>query len=341
MKRQDWRERARSRMTTGSDSVPDHPVEVSDDLSGLDKGGNASLDGGDSDCLCLRECISSRRTVMRRAIVLADGIRRRVSTSAFSDRRLRVDHSLTSGAKVQRRFDSRLPIDRRAMAGADRANFAGSGRHHGARHGLPVAPTSCCSRSGARFVLRRSAAVRSSGSIVVPRLRCGSDPSICGRHRRRPDWRSPSDANDLRLAPRAAARRVVDRNVLHLIKMWLRAPIEERDADETRCMSGGKRNTRGTPQGGVASPLLANIYMNRFLKHWRLTESGDTFRAHVVSYAERLRYPQPRSGGGGIGVDEGGDDQARVDDQQGENFVQKRPTGTLRLPRLLVRRALV
>ena len=48
----------------------------------------------------------------------------------------------------------------------------------------------------------------------------------------------------------------------------------------------GKGNTRGTPQGGVASPLLANIYMNRFLKHWRLTGCGDTFHAHVVSYAD-------------------------------------------------------
>src|ERR1700730_8531418 len=48
----------------------------------------------------------------------------------------------------------------------------------------------------------------------------------------------------------------------------------------------------------------------------------------------RLRYPQPRSRGGGISVDEGGDEQARVDDQRGENFVEKRPTGTLRLPRL-------
>jgi hypothetical protein len=36
-------------------------------------------------------------------------------------------------------------------------------------------------------------------------------------------------------------------------------------------MSGGKGNARGTPLGGVPSPLLANIYMNRFLKHWRLT----------------------------------------------------------------------
>jgi hypothetical protein len=81
---------------------------------------------------------------------------------------------------------------------------------------------------------------------------------------------------------KSVARRVVDRNVLRLIKMWLRASIEERDADETRRMSGGKRNTRGTPQGGVASPLLANIYMNRFLKHWRLTGCGDAFQAHVV-----------------------------------------------------------
>ena len=85
---------------------------------------------------------------------------------------------------------------------------------------------------------------------------------------------------------KSVARRVVDRNVLRLIKMWLRAPIEERDADGTRRMSGGKGNTRGTPQGGVASPLLANIYMNRFLKHWRLTGCGDTFCAHVVSYAD-------------------------------------------------------
>ena len=85
---------------------------------------------------------------------------------------------------------------------------------------------------------------------------------------------------------KSVARRVADRNVLRLIKMWLRAPIEERDADETRRMSGGKRNTRGTPQGGVASPLLANIYMNRFLKHWRLTGRGEAFRAHVISYAD-------------------------------------------------------
>jgi RNA-directed DNA polymerase len=51
-------------------------------------------------------------------------------------------------------------------------------------------------------------------------------------------------------------------------------------------MSGGHSSTRGTPQGGVASPLLANIYMNRFLKHWRRSGRGEAFRAHIVNYAD-------------------------------------------------------
>ncbi len=85
---------------------------------------------------------------------------------------------------------------------------------------------------------------------------------------------------------RSVARRVVDRHVLRLLKQWLRAPVEGRDGDGGRRMEGGSKQTRGTPQGGVISPLLANLYMNRFLKYWRQRDCSRTFQAHVVSYAD-------------------------------------------------------
>ena len=84
----------------------------------------------------------------------------------------------------------------------------------------------------------------------------------------------------------SVARRIVDREVLRLLKAWLKAPVEERDDKGNRHMTGGKGSMRGTPQGGVVSPLLANLYMNRFLKYWRITERGKAFRAQVVNYAD-------------------------------------------------------
>jgi RNA-directed DNA polymerase len=84
----------------------------------------------------------------------------------------------------------------------------------------------------------------------------------------------------------SVARRVVDRHILHLVKMWLKVPVEERDTQGRRRMMGGKRSTRGTPQGGVISPLLANIYMHRFLRAWRQRDKGRQYRARVISYAD-------------------------------------------------------
>jgi len=82
------------------------------------------------------------------------------------------------------------------------------------------------------------------------------------------------------------ARRIVDGQMLHLIKMWIKAPVEERDENGKRQLTGGKDNDRGTPQGGVVSPALANLYMNRMLKGWRQTRRGEQFRAHIVNYAD-------------------------------------------------------
>ena len=82
------------------------------------------------------------------------------------------------------------------------------------------------------------------------------------------------------------ARRIVDRDMLHLIKQWLKAPVETTDGDGRRRMEGGKTSRHGTPQGGVISPLIANLYMNRFLKHWRATGRGEAWQAHVINYAD-------------------------------------------------------
>lgn len=85
---------------------------------------------------------------------------------------------------------------------------------------------------------------------------------------------------------KCVARRVSDGKMLHLIKMWLKVPVEERDDKGNRRMTGGKDNTRGTPQGGVISPLLANIYIHRFIKAFRKSGMAEKYGAVLVNYAD-------------------------------------------------------
>jgi RNA-directed DNA polymerase len=81
-------------------------------------------------------------------------------------------------------------------------------------------------------------------------------------------------------------RRISDGKMLHLVKMWLKAPVAETDERGHRRMSGGQKATRGTPQGGVISPLLANIYMHRFIKAFRTYGLDRRYGAVLVTYAD-------------------------------------------------------
>lgn len=85
---------------------------------------------------------------------------------------------------------------------------------------------------------------------------------------------------------KSVERRLSDVHLLRLIRSWLKVPVEERDERGRPRLRGGKRNTRGTPQGGVISPLLANIYMHRFLRAWRQRGKGAAFRGRIVNYAD-------------------------------------------------------
>jgi RNA-directed DNA polymerase len=85
---------------------------------------------------------------------------------------------------------------------------------------------------------------------------------------------------------KSLARRLSDRKMLRLLKLWLKVPVAEPAAGGGWRYSGGKRATRGTPQGGVISPLLANLYMNRYLKVFRLRGLDRRYGARLVNYAD-------------------------------------------------------
>jgi RNA-directed DNA polymerase len=85
---------------------------------------------------------------------------------------------------------------------------------------------------------------------------------------------------------KSVARRVSDGKMLKLVKAWLKTPVEETDERGNRRMTGGKGSRMGTPQGGVISPLLANIYMNRFLRVFLERGKDRELVARLVNYAD-------------------------------------------------------
>jgi group II intron reverse transcriptase/maturase len=85
------------------------------------------------------------------------------------------------------------------------------------------------------------------------------------------------------------AERICDGEILRLIQMWLKAPVMEVDKDGTkRNIGGGKGNRTGTPQGGVISPLLSNLYLHILDRIWERNNLQQRLGAHIVRYADDI-----------------------------------------------------
>ena len=83
------------------------------------------------------------------------------------------------------------------------------------------------------------------------------------------------------------AERVVDSAILHIIKLWLKAPVIGEGGDGTKKnVGGGKANSRGTPQGGVISPLLSNCYLHLLDRIWEKHQLRWKLKARIVRYAD-------------------------------------------------------
>ncbi len=86
---------------------------------------------------------------------------------------------------------------------------------------------------------------------------------------------------------KSVARRLSDGRLLALIKRWLEAPVEEIDErGRSRRTTRNKDEGRGTPQGAPLSPLLANLYMRRFILGWKVLGHERELDAHIVNYAD-------------------------------------------------------
>ena len=87
---------------------------------------------------------------------------------------------------------------------------------------------------------------------------------------------------------KTVAERIVDSQLLSLLKQWLKVRIIKVEKGKEIIVGGGKKARKGTPQGGVISPLLANIYLNILDRIWEKHQLAEKYKARLVRYADDM-----------------------------------------------------
>ena len=82
------------------------------------------------------------------------------------------------------------------------------------------------------------------------------------------------------------AKRIVDKHMLHLIKMWLKAPVEERDEEGKKRVTGGKDNDLRHSARRRGQPAARQSLHEPILKDWRADQTGRAVSSQMVTYAD-------------------------------------------------------
>ena len=130
---------------------------------------------------------------------------------------------------------------------------------------------------------------------------------------------------------KSVSRRISDRHLLGLIKMWLEAPVEEIDErGRHHRTTRNKDEGRGSPQGSPLSPLLANIYMRRFILGWKVLGHEQRLDAHIVNYADDFVICCRGTADEAMTVMRSDDVEAAADGERDEDAAVPRARGDVR-----------
>ena len=139
---------------------------------------------------------------------------------------------------------------------------------------------------------------------------------------------------------KSVSRRIVDRRVLHLIRMWLDCPVEDTDdrGRMTRTTEARETSGAGFRRGSPISPLLANIYMRRFVLGWKMFGLERTLGPRLVTYADDLVISvQKGQGRSGLATTAGDHGQAEADGERGKDAHLQSAGRRVRLSGIYVR----